>query len=365
VQAAEGLIDDSSALVSLGIALRKNRQFEQALELFNRALELDSGNHEAYHCRASIHWDQGQYSDAVADYTKALELNPRHAWSWCDRGKIRMRHFQHYEAALADFDMAIQLNPSAHFYKTRAQAHFRLQQFDDALADLTAALESNPPDLSAVSWISGEQVAASADLEFREGMRRLADRGVELSDRVPEALIRRSRLLLCLGDWQQAQKDLEAIVAIYQERAPEEPDHAQKPRLLVRSLNNLAWFLATQPEGEGRDPQRAVKLATRATELEPKNAGYWSTLGVAHYRAGNWQPALESFEKSMQRADGGNSFDWFFTAMTYWQLERRDDAKQWYAEAIAWMNENKPDNQELIRFRAEAAHLLEIADEHD
>ncbi len=34
---------------------------------------------------------------------------------------------------------------------------------------------------------------------------------------------------------------------------------------------------------------------------------------------------------------------------------RLDEARQWHAKAVAWMNKHKPDDEELERFRAEAA----------
>ena len=37
------------------------------------------------------------------------------------------------------------------------------------------------------------------------------------------------------------------------------------------------------------------------------------------------------------------------------------EARESYDRAIRWMEKNAPDNKELIRFRAEAAELLDVA----
>jgi hypothetical protein len=55
---------------------------------------------------------------------------------------------------------------------------------------------------------------------------------------------------------------------------------------------------------------------------------------------------------------GGDSSDWFFLAMAYWQLGRRDEARLWYDRAVQWMDKHVPNHRELRRFRAEAAALL-------
>ncbi len=68
-----------------------------------------------------------------------------------------------------------------------------------------------------------------------------------------------------------------------------------------------------------------------------------------------------ALEKSMELGKGGISFDWFFLAMAHWQLGKKDEARQWYDKAVPWMEKNNPKNEELRRFRAEAAALLKIA----
>jgi hypothetical protein len=58
-----------------------------------------------------------------------------------------------------------------------------------------------------------------------------------------------------------------------------------------------------------------------------------------------------------QQAD---SFDWFILAMTRRRLGEPDAARRWYDRAVRWMEENQPNDEELRRFRAEAAELLRI-----
>jgi hypothetical protein len=79
---------------------------------------------------------------------------------------------------------------------------------------------------------------------------------------------------------------------------------------------------------------------------------------LAQYRARNWNDAITALEKSMSLRNGGMSLDWFFVAMACWQLERRDEARQWYDRAIGWMEKYDPKHHELRRFRAEAAAVL-------
>jgi hypothetical protein len=58
------------------------------------------------------------------------------------------------------------------------------------------------------------------------------------------------------------------------------------------------------------------------------------------------------------------AFNGFFLATARWQLGETDAARKSYDQAVAWMEKNAPTNQELIRYRREAAELLGI-DMHD
>jgi tetratricopeptide (TPR) repeat protein len=127
--------------------------------------------------------------------------------------------------------------------------------------------------------------------------------------------------------------------------------------------SNLAWLLSTWPDTTRRDSRLAVKSAKKAVELAPKEGDYWNTLGAAHYRAENFKEAVAALEKSMELREGGDSFDWFFLAMAYWHLGEKEKASSWYEKAVDWMDKNDPKNEELLRFRAEAAELLGTKEE--
>jgi hypothetical protein len=48
--------------------------------------------------------------------------------------------------------------------------------------------------------------------------------------------------------------------------------------------------------------------------------------------------------------------------MTYWQLDRQQDAHYWYDKAAEWIQQHQPRFEEPHRFRREAAELLGLAE---
>ena len=85
---------------------------------------------------------------------------------------------------------------------------------------------------------------------------------------------------------------------------------------------------------------------------------YWNTLGVAHYRAGEFQSALIALSRSMELRSGGDAADHFFLAMAYERLGDRKQARIWYDKAVQWMDKRSPQGEADLRYRAEAKEIL-------
>lgn len=118
--------------------------------------------------------------------------------------------------------------------------------------------------------------------------------------------------------------------------------------------------MATCPIPQFRDPARAVELARKAVELAPTEGDCWITLGVAEYRAGAWDYAIEALTKSMELRSGGSPADWFFLALAHNRRGEQAQARSWYDKAIAWMEQNESQDEQLLRFRTEAEEQLGV-----
>ena len=92
--------------------------------------------------------NQGGAPDAVADYDRAIALNPNDAEAYRWRGLHKMEDDEDYDGALADFDRAIALNPDDVVnYCFRAIARTETGDYDAAIADCDRALAINPRDV--------------------------------------------------------------------------------------------------------------------------------------------------------------------------------------------------------------------------
>jgi tetratricopeptide (TPR) repeat protein/tRNA A-37 threonylcarbamoyl transferase component Bud32 len=161
---------------------------------------------------------------------------------------------------------------------------------------------------------------------------------------------RLSYLLAYFGYSQEALQANVATAELYQAALPydEQGDF----------LNAYAWFLVDCPDVILRDPEQALPLVERALAKRPDQGKFWNTLGVVHYRRGDWSEAAAALEKSMDLSEGGDACDWFFLAMTRARLGDLPGARAWYARALAWMDKQPPPQAWLLRYKAEAAELI-------
>ena len=128
----------------------------------------------------------------------------------------------------------------------------------------------------------------------------------------------------------------------------------------AEGYHRWAWFLVSCPQVELRDPGRALEMAEKAVQGAPNVGRYRQTLGAAHYRAGNWQEALNALHEANQLQPATNWATWFLLAMTYWQLGEKETARMWYEKAVHWQNRHPRQSRELRRLVAEAAELLGV-----
>jgi serine/threonine protein kinase len=141
----------------------------------------------------------------------------------------------------------------------------------------------------------------------------------------------------------------------------------------------VAWLLASCPHPKVRDVKQAMSTATifaeRADAARRRPDASWHdlraagfnrrTLGVAYYRAGDARAAVAALMQAMELRRGGDASERFFLAMALWKLDQPKEARQWYVQAVRWQEQNQPFNDDVRRFRAEAAELLGIQQEEN
>jgi tetratricopeptide (TPR) repeat protein len=196
-----------------------------------------------------------------------------------------------------------------------------------------------------------------------------------------EALHQRAHAQVCLGHWEEAVGDLSRAVGMASQRRDllvcrgkmhlrrGQKDQAAADLLGAtdgrpEEANRLARELATSPDLARREPAVAVELAEQAVRMAPGKAEYHGTLGVARYRAGQWEAAIRALQEAERLAPGEDSgFNALFLALCHHHLgnpaaarEQHDRATRWYLANEAKLTAAR--RQEWKALREEAGGLL-------
>ena len=121
-----------------GVKARQQGQYSEAIQDFTKVIGLNPDDAETYYFRGFTYYNQGNRDDAIKDFTKAIELNPDDAETYHFRGFIHYSNGK-YDCAIKDFTKAIELNPDyAEAYLVRRAAYDSQGEYDHAIKDFHA-----------------------------------------------------------------------------------------------------------------------------------------------------------------------------------------------------------------------------------
>src|SRR4029453_9697806 len=196
--------NSAEAFLNRGSARRFNGDRNGAIADFSRAIELDPKSVSPVYNRGITRLQKGDYERAITDLSRAIELSPNTADYYNDRGLAKLRK-QDNDGALADFTRAIELDPkSALAYRNRAVARNIKKDADGALADYNRAIELDPKNASAFNN-RGNIKKAKGDLDGA-----IADftSAIGLNDKLAIAYKNRGDAKQAKGDSSGANEDL-------------------------------------------------------------------------------------------------------------------------------------------------------------
>jgi len=206
-----------------GGAKQNKHDPEGASADYSRAIELDPKLFTAYLNRGSIKRDKGDLEGAIADYSRVIELMP-HPPFYSYRGDAELKKGD-LDAAIADFNRAIELNPKyTRAYQMRAEAKRQKGDCQGANEDLRKAsqLESVAPTEQASAPVASGQSATqylqqgNAKLSKRDLPGAIADfsSAITLNPKDTEAYNKRADAKSGIKDYSGAIADYNTAIAL-------------------------------------------------------------------------------------------------------------------------------------------------------
>jgi TolB-like protein/class 3 adenylate cyclase len=163
-------------LAQSGVSGDPKADLTRADELVSKALALDPDWSSTHALKGDILGWQTRYQESVAEFERALALDPSNVYAATGLGWDYIRHGE-FAKGVEYFDKAIRASPHdpglASFYGGKALANFGLKRYDQAIEWARQAVAINP---NYVQYIHATLVAALAltgrDAEAREALQR-------------------------------------------------------------------------------------------------------------------------------------------------------------------------------------------------
>ncbi|NEW80971.1 MAG: tetratricopeptide repeat protein [Mariniphaga sp.] len=122
----------------------KIKDYSGAISDFTKAIELDPNKASYHYLRGASKSNLEDFSGAISDFSKSIEIDPIDAGAFYFRGNAKS-HIKDYRGAISDFTKAIELDPKdADYNYLRGNAKSHIKDNRGAISDYTKAIELGP-----------------------------------------------------------------------------------------------------------------------------------------------------------------------------------------------------------------------------
>jgi tetratricopeptide (TPR) repeat protein len=146
-RAVERAPERSFLYISLGHALRAQKQFEAAIKAYQQAADLNPGDARAEGGMGAAYYAMEEYDSAQSHLERSVEVDPNYATGWGQLGWVFYVQKQ-YDKAQPNFEKAIALEKdpvrNAEYRHALGWIYLNAKQYAQAKEQFTKALEQNP-----------------------------------------------------------------------------------------------------------------------------------------------------------------------------------------------------------------------------
>lgn len=286
--------DYAYAHFQLAATLRALGETDRAIRHYRLAIDADPDYAHPHYGLANIFKARGDRDPAIRHFRRAVELDPDYGDAHYDLA-VELQADNRLAEAMMHYRRAIRADPAAADARNNLGTLLQSQgDVDAAIEQYRSALEIDP-GLGDAHFNLGTALVARR--RFGEAVRHLRTAADLQPDAAPVhyqlawALVHDARPRPAIGHFQQAMRL--------------DPAWTAPPA-------SLAWILATHPSDDVRDPEQAVRHASRAVELAGAGEGagdanLLDTLAAAHAAAGHFELAVRVGRRAVAAAQSSGS----------------------------------------------------------
>ena len=245
------------------------KDLDKKIELYTKAIELTPRDAEAYNNRGVAYYDKGEFNKAIKDFNKAIELNPKYAEVYSNRGSAYGEQGV-FNKAIENYNKAINLKPNhAESYCNRGSAYGKNGDIPRAIKDFDKVIELKP-NYAKAYFYRGIAYALIGDSD--EAIKNY-NKAIELDPNDVGTYNNLANAYLNIGELAQALKYADIAIEkdsqqasifdtradIYIAMAEKETDKAKAKEYYQKALDDCDTGLSLNPDEEVRKALEAKK----------------------------------------------------------------------------------------------------------
>jgi tetratricopeptide (TPR) repeat protein len=250
--------------------------------LWEHTLRHNDGSHEAHNVIGTILTNQGRTDEALRHFERALEIKPNKYRCLNNLGNLYFRKGE-YDEAIAAYERVLEFKrdyPMAHF--NLGKTYLEIDQLQPAEQELQEAIALDPNYVKAYHYLG----VAYGQRGHHDAATEQFEKALELEPCYGPSYYHLLKTMAARWEFEL----MPEVIAMGEHRCGDS----------ASVLDSLAWMLATWPEPQARNGAEAVRLATRACELEqPSSWRYLATLAAAQAEARQFDEALRTAERAL------------------------------------------------------------------
>jgi tetratricopeptide (TPR) repeat protein len=294
-----------------GLLLYESAEWEAALEIFNRCLQLNPKDDRALLMSGHILRNTGKYEEAISSYKKVVEINPYDHIAILGIG-LSLQALGKDEEAIASYKCVLSINPDVDsVWHMRGILLANLNRYEEAIANYERALAIKP-DLDE-AWFNRGNTLVNLD-RYEEAIASY-NHALEIKSDNHDAWNNQGVALVKLGRYEEAITSYDRAVEI----KPDENDtwfnrgivlgilqrHEEaicsfKKSLANNSQQEKAWYNLGLALGKSGKNEEAITSYDRAVQIDPNHHDIWNNRGVTLCNLERYEEAIDSYNHAVE-----------------------------------------------------------------
>jgi YVTN family beta-propeller protein len=242
-------LNDYDSWNKLGTELTRKGLYAEAIQCYDRALQINPDYIEAWLNRGLALYSQGKYEEAIKSYDRTINIDPNNVNAWLNRGLALYSQGNKYEEAIKSYDRVIEIDPNnVNAWLNRGLALYSQGKYEEAIKSYDRTINIDPNNVNA--WLR------RSDSLYHEGKYEEAiksyDRVIEIDPNNVNALNGKALALEGLDNYEEA-------IKFFNQAIENDPNN-------LDALNNKADALIYM-----REYKEAQGCYMKVLQIDPKN----------------------------------------------------------------------------------------------